>query len=51
MGAVVILATVFLDKNMSLPASSSIPSTMNASITEKIYPNMGHTTNEDEIKH
>lgn len=30
-------------------ATTSILTTMNAVVTEKIYPNMGHTVNQDEI--
>ncbi len=30
-------------------ASSNILKNMNAAVTEKIYPNMGHTINQDEI--
>lgn len=31
-------------------ATVSVLREMNASVTEKVYPNMGHTINEDEIK-
>ncbi len=31
-------------------ATANILKSMNAAVTEKIYPNMGHTINEDEIK-
>ena len=29
--------------------SDKVLKQMNASVTEKIYPNMGHTINQDEI--
>ncbi len=32
-------------------ATSNILKDMNARVTEKIYPNMGHTINQDEIEH
>ncbi len=32
-------------------ASSNILKSMNADVTEKIYPDMGHTINQDEIGH
>jgi phospholipase/carboxylesterase len=31
-------------------ATANILKSMNAAVSEKIYPNMGHTINEDEIK-
>ena len=32
-------------------ATTNILKTMNAAVTEKVYTNMGHTINEDEIAH
>jgi phospholipase/carboxylesterase len=30
--------------------STNVLKAMNASVTEKVYPNMGHTINQDEIE-
>ena len=32
-------------------ATTNILKAMHASVTEKVYPNMGHTINQDEIEH